>query len=200
MAYFPMFMELEKKVCVIIGGGKVALRKANVLVDYGAKVIIIAPNFQEQLKQMEQKGMIILKEKIISSMKEIDKKGLWDGEEEIALCVCATDRKEVNEKIALWCQKERIPVNVVDNKSLCTFLFPAVVKKKEVSIGITTSGTSPSASSYLREQIEGIIDDEFLTFVEEMGEYRQWLKQHVEREEERRRMLHSKWEQWKQGE
>ena len=91
-------------------------------------------------------------------------------------------------------------MNVVDNKSLCTFLFPAVVKKKEVSIGITTSGTSPSASSYLREQIEGIIDDEFLTFVEEMGEYRQWLKQHVEREEERRRMLHSKWEQWKQGE
>ena len=86
----------------------------------------------------------------------------------------------------------------MDQKELCTFLFPAVVKKGDVSVGITTSGVSPVASSYLRECIEEIVDDNFLEFLDEIGEYRIWLKNNVEREEERREKLRQKMEDWKQ--
>lgn len=125
-------------------------------------------------------------------------KGYHLKKEEIAFIICATNKKGVNQRIACWCRENGIPVNVVDQKELCTFLFPAVVKKGDVSVGITTSGVSPVASSYLRECIEEIVDDNFLEFLEEIGEYRTWLKDNVEREEERREKLRQKMEDWKQ--
>ena len=193
MAYFPMFIDLKEKKCFIVGGGLVAYRKAKTLTLYGADLIVIAP-----LKEMETRGEAILIKKEIS-IKDKEDFLLTIKKEEIALVIGATNQKEVNEAIGQWCQEEKIPVNVVDNQELCTFLFPAVVTKDKVSIGITTSGTSPSASAYLRERIEEIVDEEFLTFVEEMGTYRTWLKAHVESEEERRACLRKKVEEWKQG-
>ena len=198
MAYFPMFIDLKEKNCFIVGGGLVAYRKAKTLTLYGANLIVIAPSFIEELKEMGSRGEAILIKKEIS-IKDKEDFLLTIKKEEIILVIGATNQKEVNEAIGQWCQEEKIPVNVVDNQELCTFLFPAVVTKDKVSIGITTSGTSPSASAYLRERIEEMVDEEFLTLVEEMGTYRTWLKAHVKSEEERRACLRKKVEEWKQG-
>ena len=198
MAYFPMFMELKGKKCLVIGGGSVAYRKIKTLLEYEIEIIVIASDFLAQIKELEQKNKerISCITKEISSMEEL--KGYHLKKEEISFIICATNKKGVNQRIACWCRENRIPVNVVDQKELCTFLFPAVVKKGDVSVGITTSGVSPVASSYLRECIEEIVDDNFLEFLDEMGEYRIWLKNNVEREEERREKLRQKMEDWKQ--
>ena len=198
MAYFPMFMELKGKKCLVIGGGSVAYRKIKTLLEYEIEIIVIASDFLAQIKELEQKNKerISCITKEISSMEEL--KDYQLNKEEIAFMICATNKKDVNQRIACWCRENRIPVNVVDQKELCTFLFPAVVKKGDVSVGITTSGVSPVASSYLRECIEEIVDDNFLEFLDEMGEYRIWLKNNVEREEERREKLRQKMEDWKQ--
>ena len=189
---------------MIIGGGAVAYRKAKVLVEYEADVVIIAPNFLEELEVMGREGKVSLIRKALS-VNEVEKNVLENlrkeriVKKEIALMICATNDRILNESIAQWCKKSNIPVNVADQKELCTFLFPAVVKKDGVSIGITTSGTSPSAASYLREQVEELVDDEFLLFLEEIGEYRRWLKQHVTTEADRRQCLRKKVEEWKQS-
>lgn len=198
MAYFPMFMELKGKKCLVIGGGSVAYRKIKTLLEYEIEIIVIASDFLAQIKELEQKNKerISCITKEISSMEEL--KGYHLNKEEIAFIICATNKKGVNQRIACWCRENRIPVNVVDQKELCTFLFPAVVKKGDVSVGITTSGVSPVASSYLRECIEEIVDDNFLEFLDEIGEYRIWLKNNVEREAERREKLRQKMEDWKQ--
>lgn len=198
MAYFPMFMELKGKKCLVIGGGSVAYRKIKTLLEYEIEIIVIASDFLAQIKELEQKNKerISCITKEISSMEEL--KDYQLNKEEIAFIICATNKKGVNQRIACWCRENGIPVNVVDQKELCTFLFPAVVKKGDVSVGITTSGVSPVASSYLRECIEEIVDDNFLEFLEEIGEYRTWLKDNVEREEERREKLRQKMEDWKQ--
>ncbi|HIS61074.1 MAG TPA: bifunctional precorrin-2 dehydrogenase/sirohydrochlorin ferrochelatase [Candidatus Scybalomonas excrementigallinarum] len=198
MAYFPMFMELKGKKCLVIGGGSVAYRKIKTLLEYEIEIIVIASDFLAQIKELEQKNKerISCITKEISSMEEL--KGYHLNKEEISFIICATNKKGVNQRIACWCRENRIPVNVVDQKELCTFLFPAVVKKGDVSVGITTSGVSPVASSYLRECIEEIVDDNFLEFLDEIGEYRIWLKNNVEREEERREKLRQKMEDWKQ--
>lgn len=191
MSYFPMFVDLKEKHCLVIGGGTVACRKVRTLLLYEATITVIAPCFIKELEEMgEQHKITLIK-------KEIKEDTIVFEREHIALVICATNQRNVNEAVALWCQKEHIQVNVVDNQELCTFFFPAVVKKGDVSIGITTSGVSPSGSSYLREQIEQLVDEQFLSFLEEMTEYREWLKVHVKQEEERRKRLLLKWKEWK---
>lgn len=198
MAYFPMFMELKGKKCLVIGGGSVAYRKIKTLLEYEIEIIVIASDFLAQIKELEQKNKerISCITKEISSMEELEDCHL--KKEEIAFIICATNKKDVNQSIAYWCKGNQIPVNVVDQKELCTFLFPAVVKKGDVSVGITTSGVSPVTSSYLRECIEEIVDDNLLEFLDEIGEYRIWLKNNVESESERREKLRQKMEDWRQ--
>ena len=206
MAYFPMFVDLKGKTCLVIGGGVVAYRKIKTLLQYEAQMIVIAPSLSPKLKELQERNKEQIRwiTKEITSMEEVrqqwsvgSKNGCRSDREEVALVLCATNNRKINEEIALWCHSKKIPVNVVDQQELCTFFFPAIVKKKEVSIGITTSGVSPGMSSYLREQIEELVDDQVLDFLEEIGDYRLLLKETVKSEEERREKLRQKIGEWK---
>ena len=195
MAYFPMFIELKGKSCIVVGGGAVAYRKISILLQYGADVTAIAETFTEQLERMRENPRLHLLKKEIKEVCQIESFAVQN--KEIALAICATNNRKLNQEIALFFKEKQVPVNVVDQKELCTFLFPAVVNKENVSIGITTEGKSPMVSSYLREQIEEFIDEELLEFLEEIGEYRAWLKEHVKEESKRRECLREKMEDWK---
>ena len=83
--------------------------------------------------------------------------------------IAATDNEEENHRISALCQERKIPVNVVDDKEACSFLFPALVRRGNLSVGVSTGGSSPTAAIWLKEQIEGLLPEqteEILTWLE----------------------------------
>jgi siroheme synthase-like protein len=142
MPYFPLFINLKDQSCIIIGGGPVAARKAETLLDFGARLTVIAPEFSD-------------------AMKALSPERLWrrsySGPEDLCgarLAVAATGDKECNKRISQDAQKAGIPVNVADDPALCTFYFPALVKRGELVGAISTSGGCPRLASRLREELE----------------------------------------------
>ena len=144
MAYFPMFVELEGRPCLIVGGGAVALRKARRLLPYGPCLTVVAQSFVPELEALE--GAVLCSR----AFRPRDVEGQ-------ALVVAATGDGALNREIAALCRARRIPVNAVDDKDNCTFLFPALVRRGPLSIGISTGGASPTAAVYVKEKIEAAL-------------------------------------------
>lgn len=206
MAYFPLFLSLEGKECLVLGAGKVARRKSKVLLEYGANITICAIKWEPELEELVE---LYGKERIRFLPIKLVEGEQWKEQleralqpvslEKFALVICGTNQTKVNQEVALFYQERKVPVNVVDNPSLCTFFFPAVVKREQVSIGISTSGMSPGISKLLREEIEKLVSDDLLNCLEEIAEYRKKIKAEVQDEEERRKLLTKKvCEQWEE--
>lgn len=154
MGYFPFFIELADQEGLIVGGGATALRKLQKLLLYGPRLTVAAPEFCPEIQNAL--GVTLLRQPFVDE--------LLDGK---SFVIAATDDPALNHRISLLCGRRKIPVNVVDDKEACTFLFPALVKKGELSIGISTGGASPSAAIYLKERIEALVPDN----IEELLEY-----------------------------
>ena len=192
MAHFPLFLSLEGKECLVLGAGKVARRKSRVLLEYGAKITICAIKWEPELEELiKEYG----REKVRFLLLTLTEGEQWKQElksaiqphsiEGFFLVICGTNQMKLNEEVALFYQERNILVNVANSPNLCTFFFPAVVKKGPVSIGISTSGMSPFVSKILRREIEQIISDELVSCIEEINEYRKKIKKEVKEEEER---------------
>lgn len=169
MAYFPMFISIEDKPCLVVGGGRVALRKARGLLDFGARVTLVAETVcaqaEETLYAQAAPGI-----ESLHNSDTADNSGLHKTEDihiclrsfreddlqeqEWALVVAATDDRQVNSGISAYCHKAGIPVNVADCREECTFYFPAYCKDGDTVFGISTSGRSPSLAKHLREKAE----------------------------------------------
>ncbi len=175
MAYFPMYIELEHVGCLIVGGGQVAVRKAEVLLDFGAGVTVVAPDIHADLRRNP---------KIICLLRQFQVQDL----ENTGLVVAATDDKELNHEISLQCRKRRIPVNTVDQKEDCTFIFPSYVKQGPVTAAVTSGGTSPVAAQYLKRQIEESFPQNLGDVAQLLGEVRPYVKRALETEEQRKRV------------
>ena len=133
MVCFPLFVDLNDKTALVVGGGPVAARKARVLLDYGPRVLVCAPRFVPELEQLSGAELL----------------------EGVSLAVAATDDRQLNHAVAQLCRKHAIPVNVADSREDSTFLFPAVVRRGRLSVGISTGGASPAAAAYVRRTLEG---------------------------------------------
>ena len=139
MAYFPFFVELAGASGLVAGGGKVALRKVEKLLPYGPRLTVIAPRIDEKILAMP--GVVCLRR----AFEPADLEGK-------DFAVAAAGDREVNHRISRLCREKKIPVNVVDNKEASSFLFPSLIKRGELSVGISTGGSSPSAAIYLKER------------------------------------------------
>ena len=128
-SHFPFFINLADKKIVVIGGGKIALRRVQVLVKFGAKVIVIAPEIKKELDLMNQKGKIHV---IKKEYKEGDIKGA-------DMVIAATDKKDVNEAVVKDARKLKIFVNTVDCKENCDFFFPAIFSDENIIGGIISN-------------------------------------------------------------
>ena len=147
MPVFPLFIDLSKKKCVIIGGGEVAARKVKVLLQFGGSIIVVSPKLTIELEEFKQKGVI---QHIDRVYKETDIEGAF-------LVIAATSDNEVNKRIYNSAVKKEILVNFADDPERCTFIFPSVVKRDDLVIGISTSGKFPMMSKYMRKKIEEIL-------------------------------------------
>lgn len=172
MKVFPIFEVIDRKTFLVIGGGDVARRKVERLRQFTDRILVIA----EKTDMEDSDGVRVLR-------RPLDLTDLELGD----FVIAATDDRELNKHIAEYCRSSRIPVNVVDDPGLCTFLFPAVVKKGDLTIGISTGGTSPAYAQLMRKTLERNLPDHIDDILERMGQLRKEVPEQVPEQSRRAR-------------
>lgn len=164
MGYFPFFMELSGQEGLIVGGGTVAARKAEKLLPYGPRLTVAAPELLPELAAIPE----------LTLLRRPFGLDLLEGK---LFVIAATDDPELNRCVAEACRQRRILVNTVDDREACMFLFPALVKRGDLSVGISTGGASPSAAVYLKERIAALLPDDFGDLLAELDALRPIVKE-----------------------
>ncbi|MGO5022213.1 precorrin-2 dehydrogenase/sirohydrochlorin ferrochelatase family protein [Lawsonibacter sp. LCP25S3_G6] len=157
MAYFPFFIDIAGADGLVVGGGTVALRKVEKLLPYSPRLTLIAPDIRPELEEIP--GLTILRR----AAQPQDLEGR-------AFVIAAAGDRTVNAQFSRLCRERNIPVNVVDNKQESSFLFPCLIKRGSLSVGISTGGDSPSAAIYWKERFAALIPGQ----MEEILDYLAW--------------------------
>jgi uroporphyrin-III C-methyltransferase/precorrin-2 dehydrogenase/sirohydrochlorin ferrochelatase len=151
MDYLPIFLKLADRRCAVIGGGEVAARKAGLLLDAGAHVTVTAPELCDPLAELLRQG------KIVHRAESFTPQALRD----MALVIAATDDRAVNAEVSRLAQEQRLPVNVVDDPELCSFILPAIVDRSPVVVAVSTGGASPVLARLLRARLESLVPETY---------------------------------------
>lgn len=175
MGYFPFFIDISMKKGLIVGGGTVAYRKVQKLMPYGPELTVAAPELCLQMEELVEKGQVRCRRT------EFDAHML----EGAFFVVAATDDSGVNHMVSKLCIHQNIPVNVVDDPEACTFLFPSLVKRGSLSVGISTAGASPSAAIYVKKKIEEELPEHMEEILDYLGAVREQIRQSIPEERKR---------------
>ena len=175
MSYFPMFIELKGKPCLVVGGGRIALRKVEVLKEFGAKIQVIAPEILPEIQRIEG---------VICKKKYFEQEDINHQE----LVIAATDIPEQNHQISQICKKKKIPVNAVDQIEDCSFIFPAYIKEREVVAAFSSGGQSPVITQYLKSKMRPFLTPYLGELAACLGTLRENLKQCTNSEKERKKI------------
>ena len=173
MAFFPFFIDLAGKKILIVGGGRVALRKAEKLLPFGADIAAVSPVFCDGLPAL---GTVSL---YCREFRDSDIDGAF-------AVIAATDDRALNTHIYRICTERNILVNTVDTPEDCGFYFPALVQSGNVTCGISTGGESPIFARYLKEKAAGMLDEKTLAAGEILARYRPVIKLRFDTEEQRK--------------
>ncbi|WFP50933.1 siroheme synthase CysG [Methylomonas sp. EFPC3] len=185
MDYFPLFLKLKGQSCLIVGAGEIASRKIELLAKAGAKISVVAPEVSDSVADMANAGLVMLTQKPFADSD-------LDG---MCLVVSATDTRSVNEAVAQAANARNIPVNVVDNPDLCSFIFPAIVDRSPLTVAVSSGGVSPVLARLLRSKVETAIPGAFGLLGQFAEEFRALVKQRLP-DAARRRVF---WEDALQG-
>lgn len=158
--YFPMFIDLSEKRIVIIGGGKVAERRAETLLKFAEDITVVSPELTEKLKCMTEEKKVRWIPEAVSAHGRLCKEETGMFLEGADMVIAATNDSACNERILVFCRERDIPVNVSHKKELCDFYFPAVVVKDNVTVGITSGGLSHARARKVRKQVEAALEGE----------------------------------------
>jgi uroporphyrin-III C-methyltransferase/precorrin-2 dehydrogenase/sirohydrochlorin ferrochelatase len=145
--YLPIFTQIKQRPCLVVGGGSIAARKVALLRKAGARVTVVSPELCNEL------STLAADEKIEHQARTFEAGDL----DECVLVIAATNQREVNEQVSELASAQRLPVNVVDNPDLCSFVMPSIVDRSPVQIAISTGGKSPVLARMLRTRLEGSI-------------------------------------------
>jgi len=183
MSYYPIAIDLKGRRCLVVGGGSVALRKVEALLEYGAEVIVVAPEVQPEIAALADGHRIVLCRRPYEAS---DLQGA-------AVVIAATDDPEVNAAVSRDAASAGVLVNVVDQPELCSFIVPATVRRGDLTLAIYTAGKSPALARRLRERLEKEFGPEYGALADLMGEMREEVKRRYsnrrDREAALRRML-----------
>jgi precorrin-2 dehydrogenase / sirohydrochlorin ferrochelatase len=181
MAYYPVLLDLSGKKVVVIGGGKVAQRKIETLLSYGAVIHIISKDLTSELKYLLEKGEI----KLLGD--QFNETFIKDA----FLLIIATSDKALNRKISSFAREKNILVNAVDQPEECSFIVPSIIKRGDLIVAISTSGKSPALAKKIKETLEGQFGDEYRSFLNLMGKIRKELVSSGMPEEDRNKIFHN---------
>lgn len=192
MAYFPMFVDMTERECLIVGGGNVAYRKVMVMLDFGAKVTVVAEDICDELRKLiagdrANNGWFSsdAADRITIIKRRFERKDC-DGME---MVIAATDDNALNNEIAEYCKAKGIMVNAVDQKADCSFIFPSYIKEKNLVAAFSSSGNSPVLTQYLKGKEQEILTPFLGELNEYMGQIREKVIAEYDTEAERKRVF-----------
>ena len=216
MAYFPMFVDMTERECLIVGGGNVAYRKVSVMLDFGAKVTVVAEDICDELRKLT-----------IDDIASEDKTGSYTANKEnnqtdsdaankennkpdsdaadritiikrrfdrkdcngMEMVIVSTDDNALNHEIAEYCKANGIMVNAVDQKADCSFIFPSYIKEKNLVAAFSSGGNSPVLTQYLKGKEQEILTPFLGELNEYMGQIRERVIAQYDTEAERKRVF-----------
>jgi uroporphyrin-III C-methyltransferase / precorrin-2 dehydrogenase / sirohydrochlorin ferrochelatase len=166
MDYLPVFLQLQGRPVVVVGGGRVAARKIELLRRTGALITVIAPELRDELHELATKGEL---QHIRAPFAPAHVNGA-------VAVVAATGVAEVNAAVSVAARAQHIPVNVVDDPAASTFIFPAIVDRSPILIAISSGGKAPVLARRVREQMEALLPARLGALARFMGERRKAVK------------------------
>ena len=173
MDYLPIFADVRNKLCLVVGGGEVAKRKAGVLLEAGANVRVVAPQIEPMLA--EQKGVKAI-------VARFDPHHL----EGVTLVIAATNDRKVNQQVSELARARNIPVNVVDDPELCSFIMPAILDRSPLMVAFSSGGASPVLTRLMRGKLETMIPQNYSLLAAFAERFRELVKQRVTNPAKRR--------------
>jgi precorrin-2 dehydrogenase/sirohydrochlorin ferrochelatase len=170
MKYYPVNLNISGKRVLVVGGGMVAARKVERLLERGADIILVAPEISDEIKESVKKSKIEWIERVY---KTGDEKGAF-----AVFCAVSAGKENLKMESGLFqrCVKKNILINVADKPEFCTFTLPALVSRGEFDIAVFTSGHSPRLARKIREDLEKVYGEEYNTYVKILGFMRKEIK------------------------
>ncbi|MFH1216358.1 MAG: bifunctional precorrin-2 dehydrogenase/sirohydrochlorin ferrochelatase [Pseudomonadota bacterium] len=162
MNYFPISLDIRDRLCIVIGGGKVAARKVSALLASHGNVMVISPELDDELAALASEGSI-------QWMKREYRKGDLSG---AFLVIAATDDSAVQQAIHSEAETGNILLNVADVPKWCNFILPATVRRGDLTISVSTAGKSPALAKQLRQNLEEEYPDDYDLLLQVLGRLR----------------------------
>jgi len=165
MKYYPAYLDIRNRRCLVVGGGGVGTRKVKTLLDCGARVTIISSQASRQLQKLTDNERVRIKKR---SYQPGDLEGMF-------LVIGATDDEKLNRQISQDAEGRGLLCNIVDRPEICNFILPSIVQRGDLTISISTAGRSPAMAKKLRQDLEKQYGEEYADFLRLMGAIRQKL-------------------------
>lgn len=176
MDYLPIFMNLKRTSCLVVGGGSIAARKASLLLKADADVTIVSPECCDELTKWVKEGKVAYEKREFQDSDVKNRK----------VIIAATDVSDVNVRVSELAHELNVPVNVVDHPELCSFIMPSIIDRSPVQIAISTGGASPVLARMIRTELEGRIPAEYGKLGSLVENYRSEVKKTFGDVEQRR--------------
>jgi len=186
--YLPIAISVVTRPCLVVGGGAVALRKVETLLEYETKITVIAPKPDAKIEYHADKGRIELIKREYASPEAAD----------YGLVIAASSDAYVNQEVYNDAIAAHVPVNVVDNTGLCDFIFPAITKRDCLTVAVSTDGQAPFLAGFLREFLDGVFTDRWRRIAGYAGKFRRMVMEEGPKGRERKaaclqRFLNADW-------
>jgi precorrin-2 dehydrogenase/sirohydrochlorin ferrochelatase len=165
--YYPVFINLKGRPCLVVGGGEVVSRKVQTLLECGARVKLVAPKIRAEVKDLAAEFKELAWEE--RPYQEADMAGVF-------LVIAGTDDSAVNARVAKDAAKNKALCNVVDDPAQCSFIVPATVRQGHLTIAISTDGISPALARDIRRELEGRYGPEYKAFLDLLEDFRPAIK------------------------
>lgn len=165
--YYPMFLNISGKRCTVVGGGQVALRKVEMLLEFGASVVVISPELCSELEQFAENGKV-----------QVFRRTYQPGDvEQAVVVIAATSDTGINLAVSEDARRNGTLVNVVDDASISDFIVPSYIRRGNITLAISTNGSSPALARRLRVKLEKEFGGEYARLALLVSEVRSEVKQ-----------------------
>ena len=178
---FPMFLKLEGRRCLVVGAGKIGEPKIGGLLETGARIRVVSLDASPAVREWAHAGKLELE---LRAFTDDDLAGAF-------LAIVATNSRTLNERVYHAAQRRGVLCNVVDVPDLCDFFYPAVVRRGDLQIAVSTNGQSPSLAQKIRQQLEKQFGPGYAAWVAELGETRKLILASDLDRERKLELLHS---------
>ncbi len=162
MRYYPVNLDIRKRRCLVVGGGRVAARKVNTLIQCGAVVTVVSPENSPSIGQLAADQAIILK---LRAYRSSDVVGMF-------LVIGATDDETLNRRINVDAESQNLLCNIADRPEICNFILPAIVRRGDFVMAISTAGKSPAFAKHIRKRLEADFGSEYGDLLDLLGAIR----------------------------